>query len=158
MELSHRAATFADLAIVCTFATSAEELFYCFPKARFPLTEAQLEQAVRERAGATVVELDGDVVGFADFYRWQHGGACAIGNVMVAPQARGRGVGRYLIQQMVVLATSRYQAREVQVSCFNQNLAGLLFYPRLGFEPYGLEPRTAPDGTPVALIHFRWLP
>lgn len=129
--------------------------FYCFPKADFPLTPEQLQVAIDQRSDSTVVLLDGAVVAFANFYRWETGGVCAIGNVMVAPAARGRGVARYLIEQMLARAFTHHQACEVQVSCFNQNVAGLLLYPQLGFLPCGVEERAGKGGERLALIHFQ---
>jgi len=102
-----------------------------------------------------VVELDGEVVGFANFYRWEAGGCCSIGNVIVSSSARGRGIGRYLIEQMINLAFSKHQAAEVTVSCFNQNIVGLLLYPKLGFRPYAIEERLDKKGNRVALVHMR---
>jgi len=66
-------------------------------------------------------------------------------------------VGRYLVEQMIGLAFSKHQAAEVTVSCFNQNVAGLLLYPRLGFQPYAVEERKDKKGNRVALIHLRLL-
>lgn len=155
MTLTHRPVAEQDLAAVCAFTQNPAELFYCFPKADFPLTPAQLQAAIDQRSDSTVVLLDGVVVAFANFYRWETGGVCAIGNVMVAPAARGRGVARYLIEQMLATAFSRHQACEVQVSCFNQNVAGLLLYPQLGFVPCALEARVGKTGERLALIHLR---
>jgi ribosomal protein S18 acetylase RimI-like enzyme len=130
-------------------------LFFLFPKAVFPLTPTQLQDAIEQRSDSMVVELSGEIVAFANFYRWESGGRCSIGNVIVSPAARGRGVGRYLIEQMLGLAFSKHQASEVTVSCFNQNVAGLLLYPKLGFQPYAVEERQNKKGNRVALIHMR---
>ena len=62
MPLSHRPVTDQDLPTICTFAQNEDELFYCFPKAAFPLTPAQLQGAIAQRSDSTVVELDGVVV------------------------------------------------------------------------------------------------
>jgi RimJ/RimL family protein N-acetyltransferase len=56
---------------------------------------------------------------------------------------------------MIDLAFSKYQAAEVTVSCFNQNIVGLLLYPKLGFQPYAVEERKDKKGNRVALIHMR---
>jgi ribosomal protein S18 acetylase RimI-like enzyme len=128
-----------------------------FPKAAFPLTPAQLQTAIAERSDSTVVELDGQVVGFANFYRWETGGVCSIGNVVIAASARGSGVGRYLINFMIELAFSKHSAREVTISCFNRNVAGLLLYTKLGFQPVLIEERRDPHGNRVALINLRML-
>lgn len=155
MSLSHRPVAEKDIQLICDFPQNEDELFFLFPKAEFPLTPSQLQDAIAQRLDSTVVELDGEVVAFANFYRWETGGICSIGNVIVSPATRGRGVGRYLIEQMTILAFSKHLATEVTVSCFNQNVAGLLLYPKLGFQPYAIEERKSRKGNPVALIHMR---
>ena len=153
--LSHRHVRPADVPCICAFPQSAEELFYLFPKATFPLTPEQLQRAIDQRFDSTVVLRSGEVVGFANFYLREKGGACAIGNVVVAPATRGQGVGRYLIETMAAKALREHEAREVRISCFNGNVAGLLLYAKLGFLPYGVERRLDPAGSRVALVHMR---
>lgn len=155
MLLTHRPVAEKDIQAICGFPQSEDELFFLFPKAEFPLAPSQLQESIAQRSNSTVVELDGNVVAFANFYRWETAGSCSIGNVIVSPLARGHGVGRYLIEQMIGLAFSKHQATEVTVSCFNQNVAGLLLYPQLGFQPYAIEERKDKKGIPVALIHMR---
>lgn len=155
MALTNRPVEEKDIQVICGFPQSEDELFFLYPNATFPLSPSQLRDAVEQRSDSTVVELDGKVVAFANFYRREIGGCCSIGNVIVSPVARGRGVGRYLIEQMIGLAFSKHQASEVTVSCFNQNVAGLLLYPKLGFRPYAIEKRQDKKGNRVALIHMR---
>ncbi|MFA7657770.1 GNAT family N-acetyltransferase [Acidithiobacillus thiooxidans] len=155
MPLTHRPVDEKDIQIICGFPQSEDELFFLFPKALFPLSSSQLRNAIVQRSDSTVVELGGEVIAFANFYRWESGGRCSIGNVIVSPAARGRGVGRYLIEQMISLAFEKHQATEVTVSCFNQNVAGLLLYTQLGFHPYAVEERKDRKGVRVALIHMR---
>ena len=155
MPLTHRPVEEKDIQVICGFPQSEDELFFFFPKAAFPLSPSQLLDAITQRSDSTVVELGGEVVAFANFYRWEAGGCYSIGNVIVSPSARGRGVGRYLIEQMITLAFSKHQAAEVTVSCFNRNVAGLLLYPKLGFQPYAVEERQDKKGDRVALIHMR---
>jgi len=155
MPLSHRPVRSADIATLCNFPQGPDELFYMFPKATYPLTPAQLSEAIAQRSGSTVIEIDGAVAGFANFYKAEHGGICALGNVVVAPTARGQGVARYLVQRMIALAREEFAAREVWVSCFNHNTAGLLLYPQLGFVPFGIEERQARDGSRVALVQMK---
>jgi GNAT superfamily N-acetyltransferase len=82
-------------------------------------------------------------------------GACAIGNVVVAPDARAKGVGSYLIETMVRKALLQHRAQEVRISCFNGNVAGLLLYAKLGFVPFAVERRVDQQGARVALIHMK---
>ena len=155
MTLTYRPVSPKDIPLICRFPQNEDELFFLFPKAVFPLDEFQLERVIAERSDSTVVELDGKVVAFANFYRREVRGRCSIGNVMVSPAVRGQGIGRYLIECMTDLAFSIYHAAEVTVSCFNQNVAGLLLYPKLGFQPYEIEERKDRKGSRVALIHMR---
>lgn len=157
MPLTYRPAEKNDIPVICGFPQSEDELFFMFPKASHPLSPTQLRDAIAQRSDSIVVELDGEVVGFANFYRWEAGGCCSIGNVIVSSSARGRGIGRYLIEQMINLAFSKHQAAEVTVSCFNQNIIGLLLYPKLGFRPYAIEKRLDKKGNRVALVHMRLL-
>lgn len=155
MALIFRTVEPPDLALVAAFPQSPEELFFLFPRAHFPLTAAQLAEAVAQRADSTVAVRDSQVVGFANFYCWATGGVCAIGNLVVNPAARGQGVASALIGYMVELALEKHRAAEIRISCFHRNLAGLLLYPRLGFAPFAIEERRDWRGERTALIHLR---
>jgi ribosomal protein S18 acetylase RimI-like enzyme len=155
MHLSHRPVQPSDIPAICCFPQGPDELFYMFPKATYPLTPVQLTDAIAQRNGSTVVQGGGMVLGFANFYKAEHGGVCALGNVVVAPAARGHGVASYLVTAMIELAREQFAARAIWVSCFNHNTAGLLLYPQLGFVPFGIEERQAPDGKRVALVQMR---
>ena len=152
--MEHRQARESDIPKICLLPESPEELFYCFPKASFPLSGEDIRKSMEDRTDSTVVELNGRVVAFANFYRWGQE-RCSIGNVVVASSVRGEGVASYLIKHMARLAFEQHKAQEVTVSCFNQNAGGILLYNKLGFRPYGIEQRIDYNGDQVALIHFR---
>jgi RimJ/RimL family protein N-acetyltransferase len=151
----HRPLEEKDIAVVCDMPQSVDELFYMFPKAVFPLTPEQLNDAIEQRSDNTVIELDGEVVGFANFSRYDFRGRCSMGNVIIAPNARSKGVGRYMIGCMMELAFTKHEAKELTASCFNHNVPGLLFYPKLGFKPFAIEERLDKRGARVALVHLR---
>lgn len=155
LVLSHRPLRGGDLALVCSWFEGPEALFQVFPRQHWPLTEEQLHEALVESHCATVVVQHGEAVAFASFSRAEVYGVCTISHLVVAPHARGRGVGRHLIEVMRNQARSRYHARELRVACFNANIPGLLFYPCFGFEPCAVEARQNRRGEPVVLIHFR---
>lgn len=154
MKIHHRPVKADDIKIICGLPQGAQELFYMFPKAQYPLTESQMADAIAQRFDSTIFEADNRVVGFANFYRAEPGGTCCIGNVIVAPQARCKGVASFIVETMTALAFDRYDASEVQLSCFNGNTAGLLLYPKLGFQPFAIEERASPEGDRLALIHM----
>ena len=153
-NLQHRPATTADLGTVAGFPQNVDELFFCYPKATWPLDIGQLAAALAERRESTVIELGGRVAAFANFYQWQHSEFCALGNLMVAPWARSRGVAQYLVEVMEDLARERYKAPLMKVSCFNANAAGLLLYTRLGYQPRAIVERLSPEGRRIALIQL----
>ena len=88
-----RAATLADLPVVCGWVDDADTLFYLHPRARFPLTVAQLAGAFAARELNTVLLADGAPVAFAQLLP-AHRARAMIGNVIVAPAWRGRGTAR----------------------------------------------------------------
>jgi ribosomal protein S18 acetylase RimI-like enzyme len=152
--LKHRPAGESDLSAICSLVRSAEELYYFHPRARFPLTPEQIRIALSQSLDATVVLMNGQIAGFANFTQASPGDGCTIGNVVVAPESRGRGVGRYLLEAMIRFAHERHQASQVEVGCFSDNIAGLLLYTKLGFAPVDIEVRYGPDGRRRALIHM----
>ncbi len=151
----HRPLEEKDIPAVCDMPQSVDELFYMFPKAVFPLTPPQLMDAIDQRSDNLVIELNGQVVGFTNFSRFDFRGRCSVGNVIIAPNARSKGVGRYMIGCMMELAFGKHEAKELTASCFNHNVPGLLFYTRLGFRPFAIEERLDKKGARVALIHLR---
>lgn len=151
----HRPLEEKDITVICGLPQSADELFYMFPRASFPLTASQLQEAIENRLDSTVIEMDGEVVGFANFSRCEFRGRCSLGNVIISPRARSKGVGRYLIGYMLDIAFDKHEAKEVTASCYNHNVPGLLFYPKLGFHPYAIEERQDKRGARVALIQLR---
>jgi ribosomal protein S18 acetylase RimI-like enzyme len=153
--LTHRSVEEADIPVICRFPQSEQELFFLFPKASYPLTFEQLKDAIDRRSDSTVILLNGKIVGFANFYLCEPGKRCAIGNVVVAPDARGQGVGKYLIETMIQIAFTKYKVTEVEISCFNQNTGGLLLYQKAGFQPFSIEERLDKQGKQVALIHMK---
>ncbi len=151
--LGHRPAVADDLAEVVGFVRNADELFFAFPRAHWPLTHTQLEGACASREASTVALLDGRLAGFANFYQSQAGEFCALGNLMIAPWARGQGVARYLIGIMERQARRDFLARELRASCFNENAAGLLLYASLDYQLREVVERQHGNRR-VALLHF----
>ncbi|TWI54389.1 acetyltransferase (GNAT) family protein [Pseudomonas duriflava] len=153
--LDHRPAELEDLSAVCQFVQTPDELFYAFPKATWPLTPEQMAAALESRQHSTLVLRRGEAVAFANFFRWEHGGCCHLGNVMVSPSARRSGVAQYLLDVMEALARKHYSATTLQAACFNPNTPALLLYTRQGFRPLSIEERVNPAGQRVALLHLQ---
>ncbi len=81
---------------------------------------------------------DGAVVGNLSLRRavpYSRGG-WMIGNVVVAPEYRGRGIGRQLVEMALTTATSQ-QARWIGLEVRSDNRPARQLYESLGFEPVG---------------------
>lgn len=154
MTLIHRPLQDKDADIICGFAQSAEELFFAFPKATFPLTPDVLIAAARQRFSPTVVLQDGAVVSYANFIKVKDKGFCTIGNLMVHPDHRRNGVATYLVKEMMHIAFETYCARFLRAACFSHNQAAYQLYHRLGFKPGEMEQRVMSDSTPVLLVNL----
>lgn len=144
-----------DLDAVCSLPANRREAFWTFPAHSYPVRPGELSQNLQSRFDPTVAELNGRLAGFANLYRVIEGESCYVGNLVVGPQHRRRGVAGRLLKAMAARAREAYQARSLCVSCFNDNLGGLFFYHGLEFVPFALEPLVDWDREPVALIHFR---
>jgi RimJ/RimL family protein N-acetyltransferase len=151
---SHRPFQETDAAAICRFPQSAEELFFMFPQATYPLTPDQLRAAVRWRHEATVALLDGRIAAYADFEQIQENHFCTLGSLVVQPQHRREGLAVYLAGAMVQTALERHGARFVRASCFSHNKAAYALYYKLGFKPADLALRTGPDQEPLLLVHM----
>ncbi|MEK6991426.1 MULTISPECIES: GNAT family N-acetyltransferase [Paenibacillus] len=126
-----------DLELICGFPQTPEELFYMSPRSGFPLTPQQVMDLLENRLEPTViVEASTDrPVAYANFYDVKDGSAW-LGNVIVAPDHRGKGASKELLQTMMRLAKTKYGVNSLHLSCHNTNTRGLVFYHKQGFKPY----------------------
>jgi len=152
--INFRPAQTSDLPSICTFPQTAEELFFFAPKATFPLQPESFKAIISKRSHPTVALLEDELAGFATLYRKNPGDHCFICNMIVAPQLRGHGVCKALIEQMEKIAQHHHPCSEIHLSCFGHNLSALLLYSRLGFSPYAVEECVDYRNKRVALLHM----
>ena len=87
------------------------------------LSVEQLQTVVENRSDSTVILLDKEIVGFANFCEVKTNESCSIGNVIVSSNFRNKGIGKYLMVIMESIALERYNVKEIHISCFNTNLS-----------------------------------
>lgn len=157
--LSNRPLADADIPAICGFPRNAEELYFLFPRAVWPLTPDQVRATLGVRRDPTVVTLTVDgrerVVGYANYATFEDGFTASIGNVSVDPTLRRRGIAEYLVRTMIDRAFGRHHLPELTLYCFNTNTPALLLYAKLGMVPVALETRVTPWGEPIALFKLR---
>lgn len=140
MPLAYRTLSQDDLSAICAFPQTAEELFFIGPKYTYPLTPDQLWATAQERHQPTVIfeETDGKIMAYANLLEWsQEEHCCWMGNVIVAPDARGRGVGEFLLNAMMSQAGQVMEVQRLKLYCHNTNTRAMLFYLKHGFVPNG---------------------
>lgn len=153
--LLYRTAIENDYEELCKFPQNKEELFFMFPKAEYPLTFNQLKHNAQSRFNSTVIIQDGNIIGYANFYEVIKNKYCSIGNVIIKPNCRGKGIGEFLINTMERIAIKEYNISEIHLSCFNTNTIGILLYSKLGYKPYEIEKWTNVNNESFALIKFK---
>jgi len=153
MEL--RAATTVDFEAIVRLLQNQDELFRVYPKGKYPFTVEQVQALAESRKELTVLIERDAVVGFANLYDVKPGQSAFIGNVVIARDFRGQGLGRLLVSHMISKAFDIYAVGEARISVFNDNTPALLLYSGMNFKPYAIEERTAPSGMRVGLIHMK---
>lgn len=154
-KLTFRSLTSNDIKTICKLPQNEQELFFMCPIADFPLTAEQLGDIIEKRLDSTVVLLDNEIIGFANFYEVKEKQYCAIGNVIVGSRFRNQGVGTFLITIMENIGRNKYNVSEVHLSCFTTNTNGLLLYTKLGYKPYEIEKRMNKNNEISALIKLK---
>jgi GNAT superfamily N-acetyltransferase len=104
-------------------------------------TEAQLHATLfgaQPAAEVVIAEYDGAPVGFAVFFAtystWEAAPGVYLEDLFVRPEARGRGVGREILEYLARLIVARGWARfEWRVLDWNE--PSIAFYKKLGAEP-----------------------
>ena len=152
---THRQSNLEDLPQICTFPQNPTELHFMYPKATFPLTFEQLKLNFDNRPNSTVFLSDKTVVAFANLYDIEPSKQCFLGNVVINPLFRGKGVSEYLLEAMAEIAAQNYQVKELHLTCFNTNTPGLLLYLKTGFTPYAMEKRTDFEGKSLLAVHMK---
>jgi len=153
--LNIRAVTAEDYEGICQLITSEEEMFLIYPAGNYPLTIEQLDKLSSNRKELTVALAGEKIIGFANLYNVTQGEYAFIGNVVVAKEQRGKGIGKALITYMLTKANEKYKLPQVRISVFSENTTAILLYSQFDFKPYEIEERLDKKGKRVALIHMR---
>ena len=104
------------------------------PRATTEFLERCANQMRIGRARAVVAEVEGQIVGFALLTFWRDLGE--IGDLIVAPDVRGQGIGSALIAHLMESARQHGTTR-MEIGAAASNPRALSLYQRLGFSIHG---------------------
>ncbi len=126
----------AETHIANTGAIAAERVYMMTESFARPVDEIrrQFREADPRAALWLVAELDGRVVGGANFLRgrWSKNAHTADLGVALLPDARGRGIGEALLREGIEWARS-VGIRKLKLGVFASNDRALALYRKLGF-------------------------
>jgi ribosomal protein S18 acetylase RimI-like enzyme len=151
---THRGAIREDFEIIATFPQDENELFHMFPSAVYPLTSIQMEEQTKLRLKPTVIIHNQEVVAHANLYGHE-GSTCWIGNVIIAPSYRGKGVVQYLVEVMEGIAKEELSVTHINLTCHSSNTRGIFLYTKLGYIPYEISRFNKPTGELIAGIRMK---
>ncbi|MBY0097962.1 GNAT family N-acetyltransferase [Mesobacillus maritimus] len=92
--------------------------------------EATMQQRL-ERSTLYVAEIEGRVVGFANFSPVREGGKVELGAIYLYPEHQGKGIGSALLQKGI---QDLEGVTEIYINVEKENEIGKTFYEAKGFE------------------------
>ncbi len=116
--------------------SAAATLRWAGPGVPYPLPPDRFEHVLqlRERPGWVLLDTSDQRVGFGQAWSTQPG-TVHLGRLLVAPQARGRGLGRGLVQALIAQACQAAAVERLTLRVYRDNAAAVAVYSSLGFEP-----------------------
>jgi RimJ/RimL family protein N-acetyltransferase len=136
-----------DIDPLLGWITSYEELlFWTASSFGYPLTREPIAQHLRDCAARgdrlvfKAVESDhGEAVGYVELGALDPRNRSArIGRVLIAPAARGRGLGGVMMRAALAYAFEVLQVHRAELGVFDANPRAAAFYERMGFRREGV--------------------
>jgi ribosomal-protein-alanine N-acetyltransferase len=125
----------ADYAALSQWVTDAETcLRWAGPRLKFPFKSARLPQLLAEPGASSFVmsRRPGPALGFCQFWV-RDPGAAHLARVILAPAARGQGLGTTLCELLMAEAARSTGAVAFTLRVYRDNDPALAIYERLGF-------------------------
>jgi RimJ/RimL family protein N-acetyltransferase len=127
----------ADAGCLLAWVGGPEELLtWSGPAFSWPLDQGQLGAYAAEASRRIWMAVDartGEAVGHASLKLAADRPGGRLGRVLVAPAARGRGVGAAMLTQVLAQAFGELGLERVELGVFTHNGSAIRLYERLGF-------------------------
>lgn len=139
-----RPPTAGDYATIATWVgDAAAALRWAGPRLPFPFVAADLPALLAVPGGGEssyclFTEESAGICGFGQHWVLQPG-SVHLGRLIVAPKARGVGLGRVLCEQLVAAALQATDASAVTLRAYRDNVAAVGLYSSLGFAELATE-------------------
>lgn len=105
------------------------------PQFRFPFTKDSFiaDTAWRDYPSYALKDNNQHLVGFGQFY--QRAGRCHLARLVIAPEQRGRGLGKVLVKALMAEGCKQLQLSGCSLFVLTHNQAAKACYLGLGFQP-----------------------
>ncbi|TFZ45699.1 GNAT family N-acetyltransferase [Stenotrophomonas maltophilia] len=105
------------------------------PGVPFPLPPERFAQVLElaKRPGWVLLDGQGQCLGFGQYWMTAAGTA-HLGRIIVSPLARGRGLGRLLMQALSAQALREDGTQQLTLRVYRDNTAAVALYRDLGFQ------------------------
>ncbi|MEO6921071.1 MAG: GNAT family N-acetyltransferase [Collimonas sp.] len=135
MTVSIRPPVAADYVAIAAWIPDAVACVrWAGPQLAYPFDPEQLPQLLQVQPGASfaLCQSDGDLLGFGQ-YRLRQPGVAHLCRIIIAPEARGRGLGKILCRQLMEEASRTAMAQAATLRVYRDNPAARAVYAELGF-------------------------
>jgi RimJ/RimL family protein N-acetyltransferase len=125
------------------FASEREVVQWGGPRVRFPLDDEQLRAIVDESQTEPATRLcwmarrDRELIGHAQLALDWRNGTASIGRVAIAPERRGQGLARPMVELVLAAAFALDDIERVELGVYSWNALAIATYKRLGFQVEG---------------------
>ena len=142
MGIIHQSTQMQDLHRIITFPQNKQEVFHLFTITE-KLTLEILKSFNNKRFGATTFIINGEVIGYSNFYRYKSDSKDIIylGNVILDANYRGCGYGKEMVNIMMNKAQYIFAAKELRLAVFYKNISAKELYKKEGFKLLRTEKR-----------------
>ena len=129
-------------ATIAEWISTAEELRWLAPSTTMPLTPGKVASWKKE-SGQAFVLMDSQLatpLGYGELNPMRRAPSHFwLGHIIVAPNHRGRGLGRLLVDKLVHFAFKGLKARRISLIVFPDNTPAIDCYLTIGFKQAGVE-------------------
>ena len=131
------------------FSTEKEVVQWDGTSLAMPITGAKLASMLEEAAGDPPTRIcwmaaqEGELIGHAQIGLDWRNMTALLGRVAIAPNTRGRGLGRQMLRTVLDETFLRFPMERIELNVFTWNLAAIRCYEGLGFIREGVRRSSA---------------
>jgi ribosomal protein S18 acetylase RimI-like enzyme len=136
IEYIYRIAIPDDIQVILTWVETPELLkLWGGPSLTFPPVPEQIWQEIEadDDNSYSMIDINGNLAGFGQIL-FRYPGAVHLGRIIIAPDLRGKCLGRILCSYLLQKAFEQYNRTKATLNVYKNNTPAVKLYKSLGFE------------------------